>query len=100
MAEFSKDKIKQFIIDGLNEVKELNGGDFEISDDLTVLGEGGALDSFEFVSFVADLEEKISDEYDKSISLVSEKAFSKKYSPFKTIDRIAEYAVELLGEAE
>ena len=46
------------------------------------------------------VEEKIANEFDKTITLVSDKAFSKKYSPFKTVDRIVDYIIELLNEAE
>ena len=95
-----KEKIKALVIESLNELKETNNLDFEISDETTLLCERAAMDSFDFVSFVSALEEKITDSFDKSITIVSEKAFSKKYSPFKTIDRISDYIIELLKEAE
>ncbi len=95
-----RDKIKLFVVEALNELKELNDLDFTINEETVLLGEGAVIDSFDFVSFVSTLEEKISDNYDKTISLVSEKAFSKKYSPFKTIDRITDYIIELMNEAE
>lgn len=95
-----KEKIKKLVIDSLNELKETNNLDFEIKDETILLGENSVMDSFDFVSFVSTLEEKIADEFDKSITVVSEKAFSKKYSPFKTIDRVSDYIIELLNEAE
>ena len=95
-----KEKIKSLVIDSLNELKDTNNLDFEINDETILLGENAVMDSFDFVSFVSTLEEKIVDEFDKSITVVSEKAFSKKYSPFKTIDRIADYIIELINEAE
>lgn len=95
-----KEKIKKLVIESLNELKEVNNVDFELKEDTVLLGEGAVMDSFDFVSFVAILEEKIANEFDKTITLVSEKAFSKKYSPFKTVDRIVDYIIELLNEAE
>ena len=95
-----KEKIKKLVIDSLNDLKETNNLDFEINDEIILLGENAVMDSFDFVSFVSTLEEKIADTFEKSITVVSEKAFSKKYSPFKTIDRIADYIIELLNEAE
>lgn len=95
-----KEKIKSLVIDSLNELKDMNNVDFEINDATILLGENAVMDSFDFVSFVSTLEEKIADEFDKSITVVSEKAFSKKYSPFKTIDRITDYIIELINEAE
>ena len=95
-----KEKIKNLVVESLKELKDTNNLDFEINDETILLGENAVMDSFDFVSFVSTLEEKISDEFNKSITVVSEKAFSKKYSPFKTIDRITDYIIELLNEAE
>ena len=95
-----EEKLKNLVISSLNELKDAHNLDFEINDETILLGENAVMDSFDFVSFVSTLEEKIADEFDKSITVVSEKAFSKKYSPFKTIDRIADYIIELLNEAE
>lgn len=95
-----KGKIKELIKISLDELKDTNDMDFELTEETVLLGENAVMDSFDFVSFVATLEEKIADEFNKSVTLVSEKAFSKKYSPFKTMDRIADYVIELLNEAE
>ena len=95
-----KDKIIKLVVESLNELKEVNDVDFELKKDTVLLGDGAVMDSFDFVNFVAILEEKIANEFDKTITLVSEKAFSKKYSPFKTVDRIVDYIIELLNEAE
>ncbi|MBQ6567538.1 MAG: hypothetical protein IJR93_13950 [Treponema sp.] len=95
-----KEKIKTLVIESLNELKEMNGLDFELTDETILLGEDSVMDSFDFVSFVSTLEEKIADETGKTVSVVSEKAFSKKYSPFKTVDRITDYIMELMDGAE
>lgn len=95
-----KEKIKNLVIESLNELKLNNNLDFVINEKTVLLGENSVLDSFDFVSFISSLEEKISDSFDKSITVVSEKAFSKKNSPFKTIDRIVDFVIELLDEAE
>lgn len=95
-----KEKIKSLVIDALKELKETNNLDFEVKDETILLGENSVMDSYDFVSFVSNLEEKIADIFDKPITIVSEKAFSKKYSPFKTIDRITDYIIELMNEAE
>lgn len=92
-----KDQIKTLVKDALEETKETTGKNFEITEETILLGENAALDSFDFVSFVSALEEKIADTFDKNITIVSEKAFSKKYSPFKTMDRIADFVIELMG---
>ena len=54
-----KEKIKTLVIDSLNELKDTNNLDFEINDETILLGENAVMDSFDFVSFVSALEEKI-----------------------------------------
>ena len=95
-----KEKIKSLVEEALRETQETMGKHFDLNTETILIGEGASLDSFDFVSFVAVLEEKIADEFDKNITVVSEKAFSKKYSPFKTIDRITDFVAELLEEAQ
>jgi acyl carrier protein len=64
--------------------------------DYCLFGDGGALDSFDFVSFISEVEDSIFNETGKSISIVSEKAFSKKYNPFKDFERLIQYIDELI----
>lgn len=90
--------IKALVAEALEELKESCGMQFDISDDMVLIGEGAVLDSMAFVSLVADIEDKIADAFDKNVSIVSEKAFSKKYSPFKTVARLCEYIEELIAE--
>ena len=95
-----KEKIKSLVIEALYELKETNNLNFEVTDEIILLGENSVMDSYDFVTFISILEEKIVDMFDKPITIVSEKAFSKKYSPFKTIDRLTDYIIELMNEAE
>ena len=48
------------------------------------------------VSFIADLEDKISDEFEKDIILADEKAMSAKTSPFRNIESLTSYIKSLL----
>lgn len=63
-----------------------------------IFGENSELDSLGFVSFVVILEEKLFDLTGEDITIVSDKAFSKKYNPFKTVNQLEEFIVELLEE--
>ncbi|MGL6066329.1 MAG: hypothetical protein ACRC0R_04555, partial [Cetobacterium sp.] len=70
----------------------------EFKDNTVLIGDGAVLDSFDFVNLTVIIEESLSDELDKDITLVNEKAFSKKNSPFKNIDTLTDYISELIGE--
>ena len=91
-------KIEKIIIQTLKELnEELENEEFLNPSSKTKLyGGSGALDSLALVSFIADLEEKISDEFDKDIVLADEKAMSAKTSPFRNIESLTSYIKSLL----
>ena len=98
-----KDKIEKIIIETLVELNEelenssLENSSLENPDSKTKLyGANGGLDSLALVSFITDLEEKISDEFDKEIVLADEKAMSAKTSPFRTVESLTLYINSLL----
>ena len=92
-----KEKIKQIVENCLLQLKETSGLSFEITDGIVLLGENAVLDSFDFVSLTQEIEDKVSDELGKDITIVSAKAFSKKNSPFKNVDTLSEYILELVS---
>jgi len=65
--------------------------------DLALIGEEAAVSSMALVSFIADVESTLAEEHDLAITLVSEQALSRKKSPFRNVDALAEYVVELAG---
>ena len=48
------------------------------------------------VTFLVNLEQKISDEFDLQITIADEKAFSIKNSPFKNIGSLTDYIKSML----
>ena len=56
------------------------------------------MDSLALVSFIADLEDKISDEFEKDIILADEKAMSQRTSPFRSVETLTNYIQKLLEE--
>lgn len=92
-----KDKVLDMIMESLVEVKEDNDLDFDVSKDLFLLGSKGVMDSLDFVKFVMYLEEKILDETDQEVTLLTDKAFSQKRSPFYNVESLQEYIVEVIS---
>jgi len=93
-----KEKIKNIVMDSLQEFNEEKGKDeaLEISKDTILLDKQGKLDSLDFVTLIVIIESNIFNKLDKNITIVSEKAFSKKYSPFKDVESLTEFIAELL----
>ena len=96
--EEMQEKIEKIIIDTLKELnEELENEAFLNPNSKTKLyGGDGAMDSLALVSFIADLEDKISDEFEKHIILADEKAMSAKTSPFRNIESLTSYIKSLL----
>lgn len=97
-----KEKIQEIILDSLKEFNEEKGKDevLEISKDTVLLDVNGKLDSLDFVTLIVIIENNIFNKIGKNITIVSEKAFSKKYSPFKNVNTMTEFIVELLENEE
>ena len=65
----------------------------------TVLfGDHGRLDSLGLVSLVLDVESQVEADFEVSISLATERAMSQRSSPFRNVDTLADYIVELVNE--
>ncbi len=61
-------------------------------------GSEGPLDSLALVSLIVGVEQTVQDEFNVTVGLADERAMSRKSSPFKTVDTLADYAVGLLTE--
>ncbi len=63
-----------------------------------IFGPGGILDSLDLVNFLADLEYRIAEEFDRQVVLASEIAMSRSRSPFRDVAALTDYIVELLAQ--
>jgi acyl carrier protein len=63
-----------------------------------LVGRESKIDSMALVNFIVAIEEKLTDEFGISITLVSEQAMAQDESPFKTVGTTIDYIVMLLKE--
>jgi len=63
-----------------------------------LFGETAALDSIGLVTLIADLEEDIRVATGKMVTLADEKAMSRLTSPFRRVDLLADYIVEVTSK--
>lgn len=94
------DKIVEIITE---EIKDFNDTletaiNLEQGRDSVLFGQGSTLESVDFVSLIVNIEQAVSDEFNKEISLVDARAMSQKNSPFRTVGSLAEYIHSLLEE--
>ncbi|MGH7710529.1 MAG: hypothetical protein ACREOG_04565 [Gemmatimonadaceae bacterium] len=75
-------------------------GSVAATSSLPLVGENAAITSMRLVSFIADLETTLASDYGLNITLVSEQALSRQKSPFRSIDALADYILELTGDEQ
>jgi hypothetical protein len=93
-----QDRTKHILMDALEETSSLLPEKINYSDDLVLWGTDGMFNSLELVNFISTVETLISDKFDKEVTIVSEKAFSKRNSPFKSMETFGNFIEELLEE--
>ena len=86
------------IYEAIDELNETLDEPIEKSDSTQLFGSKSKLDSMCLVSLIVTVERLIDEKYGKTITLASEKAFSRSSSPFRTVQTLSEYIVELLSE--
>lgn len=69
----------------------------EATEQTRLFGDKADLDSMGLVTLIADLEDDIQKQLGRSVTLVDEKAMSRLTSPFRRVDYLADYLVELLN---
>ena len=94
-----KQELIEFMTELLQEVieEQSENQDLKASSLVPLVGAEAVITSMGLVSLIADVESAVTDKYDVEINLVNEQALSRKQSPFRTIDTLADYILELDG---
>ncbi len=78
--------------------QELDRPSLLTADEQTRLfGDGAALDSMGLVTLISDLEEDIYRECGARVALADEKAMSRLTSPFRRVNLLADYIIEVVN---
>ncbi len=93
-----RNDIAKIVLETLRELGEdLNIDALKIANEQTRLfGVKSSLDSIALVNFIADVEERISDELEIEIVLANQNAMSRTHSPFRKVSSCIDYIVELI----
>lgn len=95
-----QEKVEGIIIESLKDYsKEMKKEDLSNPTPQTVIyGSSSVLDSLGLVYLLANIEDRVFDEFGKSIVLADEKAMSQKISPFRNVKTLASYIITLIKE--
>ena len=93
-----REKIEEVVIRAFNDYLETQDIQEEVDSGTILLGNESALDSMGLVNVVIDIESFFHAQGHK-IALTSERAMSRKSSPFRTVSTLTEFIEELIEEA-
>ena len=94
-----KENIEKIIIEVINDCFETQIMDGSTTKDTALFGKDSILDSMGLVNVIIDIESRFLDE-DIEISLTSESAMSRRNSPFRTVETLADFIMEQIGEID
>jgi len=89
----NKSEIKSIVQKCAEEYMSSQDGIYTIDDSFQLFGKDSIIDSMGLVNIIIDIESRFLDE-DIEISLTSEKAMSRRNSPFRTISTLAGFIKE------
>ena len=97
-----QDKITQIVLNAIHAIDEMEEKEefLNPTEDLRLFGGRGVMDSLGIVMLIAEVEDQIQEEFDRSITMADDRAMSQKTSPFRSVKTLVQYIVKLLDEQE
>ncbi|SVB12976.1 uncharacterized protein METZ01_LOCUS165830 [marine metagenome] len=98
----ARNKILEGIYAAIDEVNEQLPEDrnLEKSLETVLLGSSGKLESVNLVNLLVAIEENIEETFGIPISITDERAVSEKNSPFRTVETLCNFMLNLLDEKQ
>jgi len=85
------------LVDAVEAEEEDHG--LNLTPSAPLVGGEAVMSSMSLVSFIMDIEAELEAQHDLEVTLVNESALSRAKSPFRTVDTLADYVLELAGES-
>ena len=93
-----KEKIKTRLVKLLDQFIKENEIELDknvvLDENIRLIGTTSVFDSMELVQFIVEVESLLDEEFEIEIELTSEKAMSRRNSPFISINTLTEYIVD------
>jgi acyl carrier protein len=93
-------KLFDSVYKAIEEFNQLQEPDrkLQMAPETVLLGANGVLDSLGLVNLLVTVEQQVSTDFGRPVTLASEKAFSMRNSPFATVQTLVNYLAELVEE--
>ena len=94
----SRDQVQKTIFAAIDDINIMLPQDRHIQKlpDTALAGEDGGLDSLGVVNLIVAIEQKIQEQFQRTISLVSDEALSQRENPFANVQTLTEYIFKIL----
>lgn len=89
------EEIKQAVYSAIDEYNAIHNTKMKKSPNTSLLGSKSELDSIGLVSLIVAVEDKLRKALHRPITIISDKAFSHKHSPFSTVRSFSQYLEEI-----
>ena len=98
----AKNIVVQLVLDALSQVNAGRTPDLQIpvSPEICLFGSNSHLDSLELVNLILDVEGQVNQTFSTPIMIMDERALSLERSPFRSVDTLTDYIVQLLEEQQ
>lgn len=96
----NREKIQSIVLTALTEIytQVHRGNSLTPTEETVLFGRSGVLDSLGLVNLVVEVEQKIEEEFQVTLTLADEKAISQRHSPFRTVATFVDYVTQRLAE--
>lgn len=97
----TKQRVVELIYEAIDSINDTLPSQRQLDKTQTTVlfGSGTTLDSLGLVNLIVAFEQQIVDELDVPVTLADERAMSVRNSPFRSVDTLADYAMQLIQEA-
>ncbi|MGA1795415.1 MAG: hypothetical protein ACMUIL_06080 [bacterium] len=92
-----KDEIIKLVMEVIKDYLTTQDIVCEVNKQTSLIGDNAIVDSIGLVTIIIDIESRLLDK-GCEVSLTSEKAMSKKISPFRTVNSLSSYIIDSLNE--
>lgn len=95
-----RESLMKCIKDALDEINSTRDDKIPTGDlkDLGLYGRDGVFSSLQVIHFLMIVEEKVAEKVGAKISILSEKALSRKVSPFRQVSTLVDFIAEQIGQ--
>ncbi len=100
MSSPTRDQVANCVLAAIDTLNPQLESDRQIERSLTakLFGREAPLDSLGLVNLIVTVEEQLSDDLDVTITLANEKAMSRRTSPFRSVDVLIDFILEMLSD--